>query len=64
MIFSLMVLKKPKCGGQKYFKIMAELAQTMKRATNAIMAYIPCCSIVLMKHNKKDMGWISADLKR
>jgi len=40
-----------KAGWQKYFKIMIKLAQTMKRATNASMAYIPCCSIVLMCYN-------------
>ena len=46
--FNQMAAIADKAGWQKYFKIMVKLAQTMKRATNASMAYIPCCSIVLM----------------
>jgi len=34
-------------------QVVVKLAQTMKRATNASMAYIPCCSIVLMCYNLK-----------
>jgi len=46
-----MALKKPMCGGEKYFKIMVKLAQNSIRSTELSIAYSPCYSIVLMCYN-------------
>lgn len=49
--------EKAKVRWEKYFKIMVKLAHMMKRAINASMAYIPCCSIVLMCYN--EFGYVA-----
>ena len=50
-IANLNGFEKPKSGGEKYFKIMAKLVETLNRSTTLSMFYIACCSVVLMHYN-------------